>query len=355
MASKRILIDCRPAHDYYISHFELAYNLPFDQLSERSYELPPRTVDFDVIINSTLLEPTKEWFLKRHKTPWPVNQFILYDDQDTTATTTTATTAATATTTTTTIVHNVSQHFHPNGLPVFPFSPCPLLSSELSYLQRVLRLPSSSPSSPSTTATASKTTKAPISSAHHLIVDVGCGAGRDVLTLAYAFPQHTIVAIDNLQTAIDRVSSFATRESRTNVLPYKTVLRQSGDLETSVFHALSRNNNGHGSNGSSSAGTTRDTPPSRAEILSKSSSSCSLILVSRFLKREVFLEMVTLLRPGGYLLVHHFLMSCEKPKAPVSGYIVSTFCVYIVPTLLFMILTKTGSSFSFSLRCVLAP
>ena len=42
----------------------------------------------------------------------------------------------------------------------------------------------------------------------------------------------------------------------------------------------------------------RDTSPSRSEILSKSSSTCNLILISRFHKRELYQEYVDLLKPG---------------------------------------------------------
>ena len=48
----------------------------------------------------------------------------------------------------------------------------------------------------------------------------------------------------------------------------------------------------------------RDTSPSRSEILSKSSSTCNLILISRFHKRELYQEYVDLLKPGK-INIHH--------------------------------------------------
>ena len=49
----------------------------------------------------------------------------------------------------------------------------------------------------------------------------------------------------------------------------------------------------------------RDTSPSRSEILSKSSSTCHLILISRFHKRELYQEYVDLLKPGNIKIFNH--------------------------------------------------
>ena len=76
-----------------------------------------------------------------------------------------------------------------------------------------------------------------------------------------------------------------------------------GDLATTIFHYLDnqgRNNN----NKEEEEEVQRDTSPSRSEILSKSSSTCNLILISRFHKRELYQEYVDLLKPGK-INIHH--------------------------------------------------
>ena len=52
----------------------------------------------------------------------------------------------------------------------------------------------------------------------------------------------------------------------------------------------------------------RDTSPNRSEILSKSSSTCNLILISRFHKRELYQEYVDLLKPGKIKIFNHLLL-----------------------------------------------
>ena len=76
---------------------------------------------------------------------------------------------------------------------------------------------------------------------------------------------------------------------------HKTTLTKSGDLATTIFHYL--DNQGRNNNKEEEE-VQRDTSPSRSEILSKSSSTCNLILISRFHKRELYQEYVDLLKPG---------------------------------------------------------
>jgi precorrin-6B methylase 2 len=193
-----------------------------------------------------------------------------------------------------------------------------------------------------------------------IILDVGCGAGRDAITLAYAFPDHRVVAIDNLARALERVAQFAAREGRDNVLPCRAVIKGKGTLTAAVADALASIGGGRGEgsvvigkpvmkSGHSGVGAGAATTAAAETVATaaaataataaaataaaaaaaaasrrkrrhhgvKQGSNVSLILLSRFLNRDVMYDdCVRLLRPGGYILVHHFLMSCAKPKQP---------------------------------------
>ena len=333
-----ITIDVRPPTEYLLSHINNSYNLPLEELQDRSYELPPRTTNFQVVCSRTQINQTKIWFLEKHTKPWPVSLFLIFEK------------VAVQMAADEHLVRNVPRHYSTNGIPLFPFSPAPILSSELDYLVRVLRLSSASSSTGSQSPSSSPSTKVcssptPFASARtnhsaaqHLVLDVGCGAGRDTLTLSYAFPAHNIIALDSLPIAIQRVTSFAQREDRHNIIPFQTKLSQAGDLETAIYHILMANKAAKkqtkdaktsSSNSSSSSlkksssknqqknTVQRHEPISKSEILAKTSSSCSLIVISRFHKTCLYEEYIRLLRPGGYIVYHHFLMSCTKPKNPI--------------------------------------
>lgn len=208
-----ITIDCRPPADYLEAHLDKSYNIPLDDLQQRSYELPPRTISFNVVCSQSQLSQCREWFLERHSKPWPVLEFFAFE-------TCIATDDAANTTT---IVRNVQRHFVVDDptIPLFPFHPAPILAANQKYLRIALR-----------SSTTSR--HAPIPP---LILDVGCGAGRDTIFLSYAFPSHQIIAIDNLQVAINRVSSFVQREQSTNVSTIK-VRKITGEISDCSLWSL---------------------------------------------------------------------------------------------------------------------
>ena len=213
-------IDCRPPADYLEAHLDKSYNIPLDDLQQRSYELPPRTISFNVVCSQSQLSQCREWFLEQHSKPWPVLEFFAFETCN----------ATDDAANTTTIVRNVQRHFVVDDptIPLFPFHPAPILAANQKYLRIALRAAATSSATSSAAATSSTTSRhAPI---QPLILDVGCGAGRDTIFLSYAFPSHQIIAIDNLQVAINRVSSFVKREQRTNVSTIKTTLAKNVSL-----------------------------------------------------------------------------------------------------------------------------
>ena len=396
--TSKITIDCRESKLYQQSHINLSYNIPFDTLPSRSYELPPRTTHFNVVTTESHLQIVNQWFLLSHKTPWPVASFIIYEQDQIVRTISSNPTKNPSSNEQieTSIVYNVSKHLSSQGVPIFPFSPAPLLNQELLYLQRVLQIQRSSTKSESELTTPFSSSSLTSSTPLHLIVDVGCGAGRDVLTLSYAFPKHTIVAIDSLSIAISRVDQFVQREERTNVQSILTKLNHQGDLEKSIFEMVTtRSNSKIKTSATPTAKKTqtaeamkatipsstiptvtiptatlptatlptatlptatvptttiptsksgkklsakeerkqkyllkkkknqhqnqknRKEPYTRSEIVAKTNGTCSIIIISRFINRNLWNDYYNLLEPGGYLLIHHFLMSCSKPKAAI--------------------------------------
>lgn len=298
-----VLIDTRRQEDYLACHVCGAYNLPLASLRERSFELPPRYRAFRVVTTASERETCEAWF-QSHNVPWPVAEYLVWEFLPGVRPAVHTTSSASGSTATTSapspdlpLVWGVARHYAANGVvPLFPFSPAPVVREELDYLRRVLG-----------TLTAANP------DGGRIILDVGCGAGRDAITLAYAFPDHRVIALDNLARALERVSQFSEREARSNVLPFRAVLKGKGTLVTSVADALASTGGGRGEG--AIAATTLHKKRRRHGV--KQGNNVSLILLSRFLNRDVmYSDCVQLLRPGGYILIHHFLMSCVKPKQP---------------------------------------
>ena len=81
------------------------------------------------------------------------------------------------------------------------------------------------------------------------------------------------------------MQKFAERQERNNIVPILANLEKEGDLLSAC------------------ASTLKGSP----RRLGLGRSCASLILMSRFLNRDIFADTVSLLRPGGYILIHHFM------------------------------------------------
>ena len=292
------IIDTRGTEEYVAKHIRNAYSIPLDELGQRSYELPPRYLAFRVVTTAAKRGECEAWFVS-HNVPWPVEEYLVWEylpgirplartdpslPNDIVDPTQSAESEALP------FVQNITRHYDDSGMPIFPFAPAPLLCREINFLRRVLN---------------------GISVSHpgggQLIVDVGCGAGRDTIFLAHAFRDHHVLALDNLQRAIQRVEEFAKREGLPNVIPFRAALKGKRTLVEAVDCAMRSNGGGRG-------GVASEEARKKKRYGVVQGNNCMLILMSRYLNREIFDDVVQLLRPGGYVLIHHFLLSCTKPK-----------------------------------------
>ena len=54
-----------------------SFNIPFDGLEQRRYELPPRHIKFFVVVEERHLEIVKNWFLQQ---PFNIEGFLVWEN-----------------------------------------------------------------------------------------------------------------------------------------------------------------------------------------------------------------------------------------------------------------------------------
>ena len=65
------LLDVRSEERFLRGHWPGAYNVPWEEMPQRGFELPPRSVAFTVCCEAEDYEEVSVWFQQRHK-PWQV-------------------------------------------------------------------------------------------------------------------------------------------------------------------------------------------------------------------------------------------------------------------------------------------
>ena len=258
------IIDVRTASNFVESHVVGSFNIPFDGLEQRRYELPPRHIKFFVVVMKRDLEIVKNWFLHQ---PFNIEGFLVWEN-----------------------VNYLSKATKDKCLPStskFSFQPCPLLKEELQYIKDLVANDTGAN-----------------------IVDLGCGSGRDVIFLAVNFDRANVIAVDNLPGKLREVQEFGQNYNVKNIIPIMKDMRKKGSLR--ALHAEVLNEKwlrncarSKGAHVESLASTNDD---------DRVKDGFSIIVISRFLCRDIFHEIIELLKIGGIVCVHSFMSCNAKPK-----------------------------------------
>ena len=153
-----------------------------------------------------------------------------------------------------------------NDKNAFPFQPCPLLKQEIKFMKSMIE-----------------------NNRDTNIIDLGCGSGRDIIFMAKYFDKSNIIAVDNLPGKITQVRDFAKNYNLSNIIEIQKDIRQAGSLHE-LFNDYQQSNKNIVDNG------------------------LSIVIISRFLCRDIFEEIYKLLNVGGMLCIHSFLTCNIKPK-----------------------------------------
>jgi hypothetical protein len=188
------VIDVRDSSDFLNKgRLPWSYNIPLKELSDRSFELPPKHIGFFVVTDIALLGETKEWFTARRLGSFCLEGIFVFQNIKS--------------------LPVVFGTLKENVLSAIPYEPAPLLSEEIEHLKSVI-LPDS------------------------LIIDVGSGKGRDGIFLGHHFPLNNIICFDNLPGQIETTARFAERNGLKNVFPILANFKATGDLVHHVEVAM---------------------------------------------------------------------------------------------------------------------
>ena len=258
------IIDVRIESIFLNSHVVGSFNIPFDGLEQRKYELPPRHIKFFVVVEERHLEIVKDWFLQQ---PFNIEGFLVWEN-----------------------VKYLLKATNNNGVPrtsKFSFQPCPLLKEELQHIKDLVA-----------------------NDARANIVDLGCGSGRDVIFLAANFDRANVIAVDNLPGKLRQVQEFGQNYNLKNIFPVMKDMRKKGSLR--ALHDEFWNENRI--RDSATRKKSHAQPVGAANDEKEIEDGFSVIVISRFLCRDIFHEIIDLLKIGGIVCVHSFMSCNSKPK-----------------------------------------
>eukprot|EP00943_MAST-04B_sp_MAST-4B-sp1_P002970 g2970.t1 len=274
--TKLTIIDVRASSEFIKSHVVDSFNIPFTEIKDRKYELPPRYVVFFVIVGKEELCTAQNWFLKQ---PFDIEGFLIWEYIE----------KLPITTGSGVVRHcNVIKCGHKYK---FPFQACPLLNQEIEFLKMKIK-----------------------NNNETHIIDLGCGSGRDTIFMAKHFDKANILAVDNLPGKIQQVLNFTKNYNINNVIPIEKDVRKNGSLfelyDEYNSKLLIKNE---------ALSLERANMRNGSDLLNVNNNSSnakgfSIVIISRFLCRDVFQEIFHLLNVGGILCIHSFLTCNIKPK-----------------------------------------
>ncbi|KAI9477136.1 hypothetical protein BDB00DRAFT_859344 [Zychaea mexicana] len=283
----QLCLDLRSPQAYQIRHVAPSTNIPWQQLSLRCAELPPKNVPFAVIEPSDQKPDTcSQWLIERG---WQC-PYVFREDDDTFWT----------------AVEQYSQPTTPK--PWLLFRPCPFLMQHINWIEKQTQ--------------------------QHRCLDIGCGSGRDVAWLLSRQPLWNVYALDSLKGAVERThqltKNMGVHDRLVECLQAKITSEGKWKTFDEDSPAVTAKNNTTATAGTSpTSGTTttinntiaitngdiddksrRFSPGVSTDTFFQDKLGCSqfdLILTIRFLVRSLLPQLPQLLAVGGYLVISHFV------------------------------------------------
>lgn len=251
------LLDVREALVFERGHLSGAYNIPFPELSDRSWELPPKGVHLQICTDEASAIEVSAWFESRALFYQLGSDPLLVLCART-------------------ILEAQAQGMWEEGpSPVdrLLFQPCPLLAAEIQAVENACPV------------------------IFRRALDLGSGAGRDVIYLAIR--GWLVVGIDTRAPLLARCSALASRKQIGHAVHCIQGTLTDGE---SLVHLLQN----VPASFVTREGEETASAPSPIEF--------DLVLFSRYWDPQLLPGLVALMRPGGLLLVHHFSSDSTWPN-----------------------------------------
>lgn len=264
--SSHLCLDLRPSAAYQTRQLVPSTNIPWQQLSSRCAELPPKNVPFALVQPAGQPEECSTW-LQEHgwQCPWVFQEEELYEENNEEW-------------------QRAQERGWVGNTPPqkqwLLFQPCPFLAKHMATIE-------------------SQLARRGDDTWHCL--DIGCGSGRDVAWILSHSPRWRVSAYDSLKGAVDRTFKLAENMNvadRLNVTQAKVMADgawKTFDEETEKRVLLQEQTKKE-----------RFAPGIPAsQFLGEA--KYDLVLTIRFLVRPLLLYLPSLLNKGGFLVISHFV------------------------------------------------
>ncbi|KAI7879760.1 S-adenosyl-L-methionine-dependent methyltransferase [Lichtheimia hyalospora FSU 10163] len=251
----RLCLDLRSASAYQVRHLVPSTHIPWQQLTQRCAELPPKNVPFAIVEPASCRGEWVPWLEERGwQCPW------VFSDED-----------EELWTSDTTLVE-----YGPPSQRWLLFQPCPFLARQINDIESRLN---------NDTRTC---------------LDIGCGSGRDVAWLMASRGWH-VYALDSSHGAVERTQALAqhmgVKDQLIKTMQAK-VMAEGGwrsfddeiEMNTSKEQQYS--------------------PGMPMDTFFRDKLGChqfDMVVTIRFLVRSILAQLPDLLKPGGMLVISHFV------------------------------------------------
>lgn len=250
----RLCLDLRSAAAYQTRHLVPSTNIPWQQLAQRCAELPPKNVPFAIVEPAHCRGECLPWLQERGwQCPW-----VFSDDDDE------------LWTADTTLV----EHGSPSQRWLL-FRPCPFLERHIDLIESRL-------------------------TDHKTCLDIGCGSGRDVAWLMASRGWH-VYALDSSNGAVERTQALAEHMGVKDHLVKTMQAKVMADGGWRSFDDAKQ------------VTLTKEqqySPGIPADVFFRDKMGCNqfdMVVTIRFLVRSLLPHLPDLLKPGGVLVISHFV------------------------------------------------
>lgn len=250
----RLCLDLRSAAAYQTRHLVPSTNIPWQQLAQRCAELPPKNVPFAIVEPAHCRGECLPWLQERGwQCPW-----IFSDDDEE------------LWTADTTLV----EHGSPSQRWLL-FRPCPFLERHIDLIESRL-------------------------TDHKTCLDIGCGSGRDVAWLMASRGWH-VYALDSSNGAVERTQALAEHMGVKDHLVKTMQAKVMADGGWRSFDDAKQ------------VTLTKEqqySPGIPADVFFRDKMGCNqfdMVVTIRFLVRSLLPHLPDLLKPGGVLVISHFV------------------------------------------------
>lgn len=254
----RLCLDLRSAAAYQTRHLVPSTNIPWQQITQRCAELPPKNVPFAIVEPAHVRGECVPWLEERGwQCPW-----VFYEDDE-----------ELWTADTTMIEHG------PPSQRWLLFQPCPFLARHIDLIESRLN------------------------GGKKTCLDIGCGSGRDVAWLMASKGWH-VYALDSSNGAVERTQALA---EHMGVKDHLVKTMQAKVMADGGWKSFDETKGGEGISLSKEQQYSPGMPVDQFFRDKMGCNQYDMVVTIRFLVRSLLPQLPDLLKPGGMLVISHFV------------------------------------------------